>query len=229
MKAVVLLSGGLDSSTCLALAKSEGYDCYALSFFYDQKHAIELEAAKRIAKTYRVAEHLIYPLSVDIFQGSALTEKTRSVPEFNPSMTEAPSTYVPARNTVFLSIALAWAEVLEADAIFIGVSSVDYSNYVDCRPAFIDAFQTLARCGTQRGVAGRPIEIKAPLQHLTKAETIQLGQRLGLDYGLTSSCYQPDERGRACGQCDSCHFRKSAFQALQLVDPIAYQDQGKSK
>lgn len=222
MKAVVLLSGGLDSTTCLAYAKQQGFDCYALSFNYDQRHAAELDAARVIATHYEVVEHLVYPLNVDIFKGSALTDKAIAVPCYQESSIQIPSTYVPARNTVFLSIALAWAEVVGAHDIFIGVSSVDYSNYADCRPEFIAAFQVLANKATKCGVEGQSIQIRAPLQYLSKAETIALGRKLGVDYAMTTSCYQLDEHRRACGYCDSCVLRRNAFLQLNLTDPTLY-------
>lgn len=221
-KAVILLSGGLDSTTCLAIAKSQEYECHTLSFNYQQKHSVELEAAKKIAQQFGVKSHTILDLPTTSFQGSALTEAAIAIP-MNLHSSEIPSTYVPARNTVFLSFALGLAETLEAFDIFIGVSFVDYSGYVDCRPEYIAAFQNLANLATKAGVEGKITTINAPLLHLSKAETIQLGQRLGVDYSMTVSCYQADAQGRACGQCDSCYYRKKGFSEAKFVDPTIYQ------
>ena len=219
-KAVVLLSGGLDSSTVLAKAQAEGYKVYALSFDYGQRHDSELDAAKRIAAQVQVAEHKVVPMSLRTIGGSALTDADIAVPT---EATEGiPATYVPARNTVFLSIALGWAEVLDADAIFIGVSAVDYSGYPDCRPEYIAAFEKMANLATKRGVEGRPITIVTPLINLTKAQTVQLGSSLGVDYALTVSCYQANVRGEACGVCDSCRLRKKGFAEAGLADPTRY-------
>lgn len=220
-KAVVLLSGGLDSTTCLALAKSQGYECYALSFSYEQRHAIELNAAMNIAQHMDAIEHKIVNLDVSLFQGSALTDQNLQVPAYNDS-TEIPITYVPARNTIFLSIALAYAESIGARDIFIGASSVDFSHYPDCRPEFIQAFQTLANLATKAGVEGDHITIHAPLQFLSKAQTIEMGTKLGVDYRLTLSCYQANDIGEACGECDSCMFRKRGFASVGLSDPTRY-------
>jgi len=221
-KAVVLLSGGLDSATCLAYAHSKNITCYALSFDYGQKHRAELNAAQHIAQDYRVKQHRIIDLtSVGRLGGSALTDSAYSVPDHRDS-TEIPITYVPARNTVMLSIALGWAEVLAADSIWIGVSAVDYSGYPDCRPEYIQAFSQLANLATKRGVEGNPIRIETPLIHLSKAETIQLGTSLGLDYAKTISCYQATTDGLACGRCDSCHLRKKGFTEAGLVDSTRY-------
>jgi len=220
-KAVVLLSGGLDSSTCLALAKSQGYECHSLSFSYQQRHSVELEAAQRIAKVMGVAEHKIVDLDVRLFAGSALTDHQIEVPDFQES-SEIPLTYVPARNTIFLSMALGFAESMGARDIFIGVSSIDYSHYPDCRPEFIEAFQAVANLGTKAAVQGEPFALHAPLQYLTKAETIVLGSSLGVDYSLTVSCYQANEAGQACGQCDSCTFRKRGFLEAGVEDPTLY-------
>ena len=224
-KAVVLLSGGLDSTTVLAHAQSKGYECYAISFDYAQRHQKELEAAKNIAQHFKVREHKI----VDCFflsdlGQSSLTDKKISVPKFNAQDTSIPSTYVPARNTIFLSLALGWAEVLGAQAIFIGVSSVDYSGYPDCRPEFIQAYQQLADQALKRSVEGDPIEIIAPLVHLSKAQTISLGQSLGVDYSLTISCYN-FVKDKACGVCDSCLFRAQGFSDAGVVDPTDYEKQ----
>lgn len=221
-KAVILLSGGLDSSTCLAIAGSEGFDCYALSFAYGQRHCVELAAARRIAQSFGVVEHRVINLDIGQLGGSALTDERLSVPDFEPS-SAIPATYVPARNTIFLSIALGYAEVIDAQAIFIGANAVDYSNYPDCRPEFIEAFQQLANLGTRAGVEGRGFNIHAPLLHLTKAEIIARGLSLGVDYSLTVSCYQANEEGAACGRCDSCAFRRQGFIAAGVMDPTHYQ------
>ena len=225
-KAIVLLSGGLDSTTCLAIAQSKGYDCYALSFRYGQKHSSELLAAARIADLSKVKLHRIIELDLGSFGGSALTDDAIDVPTSNDSEIShgIPVTYVPARNTVFLSIALAWAEVLQADYIFAGVNAVDYSGYPDCRPEYIDAFQTMADLATKAGVEGKGVKLKTPLINLTKVDIIRLGESLGVDYSQTVSCYQADENGRACGQCDSCLIRKQAFESALDEDPTIYID-----
>ncbi|WP_415885028.1 7-cyano-7-deazaguanine synthase QueC [Neptuniibacter sp. QD37_6] len=220
-KAVVLLSGGLDSATALAMAAERGYSCYVLSFDYGQRSLTELNAAKKIAKQLNVAEHRVIRLHLEDFGGSALTDHSIDVPEEESD--EIPVTYVPARNTVFMSLALGWAEVLEADAIFIGVNAVDYSGYPDCRPEYIAAFETMANLATKRGVSGDPIRIETPLIDLTKEEIIQEGTRLGVDYGLTVSCYQADDEGQACGACDSCRLRAKGFVDAGLEDPTRYQ------
>lgn len=217
-KAVVLLSGGLDSTTCLALAASQGFCCYALSFSYGQNHSAELLAAQRIATDYKVAQHHIITLSPQLFRNSALTDNRLAVPAFQ-ECTEIPVTYVPARNTVFLAMALSLAESTGARDIFIGASSVDYSHYPDCRPEFISAFQTLANLGTKAGVTGDRFTIHAPLQHLSKAQTIQLGISLGVDYSLTVSCYQASDVGETCGECDSCTLRYRGFTGAGIEDP----------
>lgn len=220
-KAVVLLSGGLDSTTVLAQAKAEGYELYALSFDYGQRHDAELDAAKRIAKAMAVVEHKVIPIDLASLGGSALTDHSLDVPT---EQTEGiPVTYVPARNTVFLSIALGWAEVLGAQHIFIGVSAVDYSGYPDCRPEYIEAYERLANLATRMGVEGRAVKIHTPLIHLSKAETVALGSRLGVDYGLTVSCYQANQIGEACGRCDSCRLRQKGFAEASLPDPTRYQ------
>jgi len=220
-KAVVLVSGGLDSATTLALAQEQGYACYAISFDYGQRHRCELEAASKVAQTAGVVEHKVISLNLDNIGGSALTDTAIAVPD---QPTEGiPVTYVPARNTVFLSLALAWAEVLAADAIFIGVNAVDYSGYPDCRPEFIAAFTNLAKLATKAGVEGHPIGVETPLIHLSKAEIVQQGLRLGVDYADTLSCYDPDEAGRACGRCDSCRLRAAGFKGAGVVDPTRYQ------
>ncbi len=222
-KAVVLLSGGLDSATCVAIAKAEGYAPYALSFDYGQRQRAELAAASQVAEQLSVIEHRIVKLGIGDFGGSALTDHTIAVPEDTPNTNEIPVTYVPARNTIFLSIATGWAEVLGANAVFIGVSAIDFSNYPDCRPEFIAAFEQVARLATKAGTAGSAFHIHTPLIHLTKAETIQAGLRLGVDYSLTVSCYQADAQGRACGRCHSCHFRKKGFAEAGVPDPTRYQ------
>ncbi|HVP47213.1 MAG TPA: 7-cyano-7-deazaguanine synthase QueC [Bryobacteraceae bacterium] len=222
-KAVCLLSGGLDSSVCLALARSQGFECYALSFDYGQRHRVELESAKRVAQSLGVAQHLVVPIDLRVFGGSALTSnlavpKGRSPDEMTA---EIPITYVPARNTVFLSLALAWAEVLGSANIFIGVNALDYSGYPDCRPEFIEAFEYLANLATKAGVEGRMgLKIHTPLIRLSKAEIVKLGVQLGLDFSLTHSCYDPDEAGRPCGQCDSCLLRRKGFEEAGVKDPL---------
>lgn len=222
-KAVILLSGGLDSTTCLAIAKSQGFDCYALSFDYGQRHSAELNAAKLIALAWGV-EHKIFRLDMGQFGGSALTDTKINVPDYNQKKSDIPVTYVPARNTIFLSIALAWAEVLGAKAIFIGVSAIDYSNYPDCRPEYIHAFQNLANFATKLGVEEAGISIQTPLIQLSKAETIQLGASLGVDYAMTVSCYKLSDAGQACGQCDSCGLRIKGFKDANIDDPTRYLD-----
>jgi 7-cyano-7-deazaguanine synthase len=220
-KAVVLVSGGLDSATTLALAQEQGYVCYALSFDYGQRHRCELDAARKVAEAAGVVEHKVITLNLDNIGGSALTDIAIPVPQ---QATEGiPVTYVPARNTVFLALGLGWAEVLEAEAIFIGVNAVDYSGYPDCRPEFIEAFAHMAQLATKAGVEGRPIRIETPLIHLSKAEIIQQGMRLGVNYANTISCYDPDTEGRACGQCDSCRLRAAGFEAAGVADPTRYQ------
>lgn len=219
-KAVVLLSGGLDSTTCLALARSQGYECYAVSFSYGQRHSVELQAAARIAQHYGVS-HKIVSLDVGLFGGSALTDQSIDVPDYQEG-NSIPVTYVPARNTIFLSMALGLAESIGSRDIFIGASSVDYSHYPDCRPEFIKAFQDLANCATKAGVEGDLFTIHAPLQFLSKVQTIELGLKLGVDYRLTVSCYQANDEGQACGECDSCTFRKIGFQGAGIDDPTLY-------
>jgi len=219
-RAVVLLSGGLDSATTLAIAKDDGYDCFALSCNYGQKHAAELRAARKVAKFLGAEEHRQIKIPIGEFGGSALTDKDVSVPEDGGD--GIPVTYVPARNTVLLSLALAWAEVLEADAIFIGVNAVDYSGYPDCRPGFIAAFQQLVAVATKRTVEGGTISLVAPLIAFSKAKIIERGTALGVDYSLTVSCYQADARGRACGQCDACRIRADGFKAVGIADPTRY-------
>ena len=222
-KAVVLLSGGLDSTTCLAIAKNQGFACYGLSFDYGQKHRAELAAAKRVAAAFGVEKQVVLPLAFGQLGGSALTDPNIKVPDFSDAGT-IPVTYVPARNTTFLAIALGWAEILEAEAIFIGVSAVDYSGYPDCRPEFIDDFQLLANLASKTGVEGKPILIHTPLLYLSKAETIHKGLALKVDYGLTVSCYQATDDGQACGRCDSCELRKEGFRSAGVVDPTQYKE-----
>ncbi|HEY1027592.1 MAG TPA: 7-cyano-7-deazaguanine synthase QueC [Pseudomonas sp.] len=219
-KAVILLSGGLDSATVVAMAKAEGYCCYSMSFDYGQRHRAELQAAERVAKQLGVVEHKVIGLNLNGIGGSSLTDSRIAVPE---SPTEGiPSTYVPARNTVFLALALGWAEVLDARDIFIGVNAVDYSGYPDCRPEFVEAFERMANLATKAGVEGQGFNIRAPLQQMSKGEIIQAGMRLGVDYALTVSCYQADDEGRACGKCDSCRLRAAGFLAAGVPDATRY-------
>ena len=220
-KAVILLSGGLDSATMLAMTQSQGYDCHALSLDYGQRHNVELQAAARIAAQANVREHKIIPLALDAIGGSALTDTAIDVPD-QPGE-GIPVTYVPARNTVFLSLALGWAEVLGAWDIFIGVNAVDYSGYPDCRPEFIEAFTQLARLATKGGVEGGEFNIHAPLIEMGKADIIREGMRLGVDYADTLSCYVADEAGRACGACDACRLRAAGFAGAGVEDPTRYQ------
>jgi 7-cyano-7-deazaguanine synthase len=219
--AICLLSGGLDSATCLAVARSEGFECYSLSFDYGQRHRIELQNAAKIATSLGSVRHLIVPIDLRLFGSSALTADV-DVPK--SGVTEGiPITYVPARNTVFLSFALAWAEVLSCSDIFIGVNAIDYSGYPDCRPEFIAAFERMANLATKAGVEGRTrVHIHTPLLQLSKSEIIKLGGSLGVDFGLTHSCYDPDERGRSCGLCDSCRLRLKGFVEAGVEDPIEY-------
>ena len=220
-KAVILFSGGLDSTTCLALAKAQGFACYALSFRYDQRHAYETVAASKIAQQMGVVEHRIVHLDIGQFGGSALTDLNIDVPDYQAS-NEIPITYVPARNTIFLANALSFAEVIGAYDIFIGANAIDYSNYPDCRSEFIQTFETLANLATKAGVEGERFTIQAPLLHLTKAEIIQMGNQLGIDYSQTVSCYQLDAQGAACGRCDSCVLRQQGFLAAGVLDPTHY-------
>lgn len=225
MKAVCLLSGGLDSSTCLGVALRDGFDCYALSFDYGQRHRVELEAAAKIARHFRVREHRTACIDLRAFGASALTSeievpKHRSMAEMGHGI---PVTYVPARNTIFLSYALAWAEVLECSHIFIGVNAIDYSGYPDCRPEYIQAFERMANLATKAGVEGRTrTQIHTPLIQLGKAEIVRLGAEVGVDFSLTHSCYDPDREGRPCGLCDSCLLRKKGFQEAGILDPLEY-------
>lgn len=219
-KAVILLSGGLDSATVVAMAKAEGYQCYSMSFDYGQRHRVELQVAERVAQQLGVIEHKVVGLNLNGIGGSALTDLSIDVPE-SPSL-GIPITYVPARNTVFLALALGWAEVLEAQDIFIGVNAVDYSGYPDCRPEFIEAFERMANLATKAGVEGEGFRIRAPLQYLSKAQIIQTGLANGVDYALTVSCYQADDEGRACGKCDSCRLRAEGFANAGVADPTRY-------
>ena len=222
-KAVCLLSGGLDSSTCLALARRDGWECHALSFDYGQRHRIELEAAARVARSLGAAEHLVVNIDLRVFGSSALTGDMAVPKGRAPAQMagEIPATYVPARNTVFLSFALAWAEVLGAADIFIGVNALDYSGYPDCRPEYIEAYERMANLATKSGVEGRTrVRIRTPLIRLSKAEIVKLGAELGLEFGLTHSCYDPDAQGRPCGQCDSCVLRRKGFEEAGIADPL---------
>lgn len=221
-KAIVLLSGGLDSTTTLAIAKSQGFDCYALSFDYGQKQNAELDSAVKIAKQFGAIEHRIMRISLSDIGGSALTDEKIDVPAFKES-DEIPITYVPARNTVFLSFALAWAEVLQAQNIFIGVNALDYSGYPDCRPEYIEAYEKMANLATKQGVEGQSIKIHTPLISLTKSQIIEKGLPLGIDYALTTSCYQANDKGEACGVCDACAYRKMGFEKANIADPTRYQ------
>ena len=221
-RAIVLLSGGLDSATCLAIAREAGFDCYALSIAYGQRHTAELAAARRVAQSRGAREHRLAHVSLGEFGGSALTDSSIPVP-IEGAVGGIPVTYVPARNTVMLSIALAWAEVLGAQDIYVGVNAVDYSGYPDCRPEFIAAFEAMANLATKAGTEGARITIHAPLIQLSKAGIIQLGTALGVDYAQTVSCYQADDAGRACGVCDACRLRKAGFEAAGIPDPTPYQ------
>ena len=222
-KAVVLVSGGLDSTTCLAIARRQGFELYALTLSYGQRHKVEIQAARKAAKAYRVKKHLELEVPLTAFGGSALTDakirvpKSRSLKEMGKGI---PSTYVPARNTVFLSLALAWAEVLGAEHLFIGVNALDYSGYPDCRPEFIRAFEKLAKLATKKGVGGKwKLKIHTPLIRMSKAQIIKTGLKLGVDYGLTHSCYDPKRNGRPCGRCDSCRLREKGFREVGCLDP----------
>ncbi|MDR2195777.1 MAG: 7-cyano-7-deazaguanine synthase QueC [Gallionellaceae bacterium] len=218
--AVVLLSGGLDSATVLALAREQSYACHALSVDYGQRHHAELAAAQRVARAQGAVQHRVIHIDLAAFGGSALTDASIAVPE-QPSA-GIPLTYVPARNTIMLSLALAWAEVLNAQDIFIGVNAVDYSGYPDCRPDYIAAFERMANLATKAAIEGKPLTVHAPLQNFSKADIIRAGARLGVDYGATVSCYQADEDGRACGVCDSCRLRRAGFEAAGVDDPTRY-------
>ena len=221
-KAIVLLSGGLDSTTVLAIAKAHDFECYALSFDYGQKQRSELESAKTIAKQSKVVEHRIMKISLADIGGSALTDDKIDVPKYSKS-DEIPVTYVPARNTIFLSFALAWAEVIDCQKIYIGVNALDYSGYPDCRPEFIKAFEDMANLATKQSVEGEKIEIKTPLISMTKAEIIQKGLSLGVNYSQTISCYLANSNGEACGECDACVLRINGFKNANIKDPTFYQ------
>jgi 7-cyano-7-deazaguanine synthase len=219
-KAIVLLSGGLDSATCLLIAREEGFEVFALSFDYGQRHRVELERARALAARYGASDHRILRLDLPARGSSALTDPETAVPRDSLGSEPIPITYVPARNTLFLSHAIAWAEVIEAADVFIGANALDYSGYPDCRPEFLEAFERTANLGTKAGVEGRRFRIRAPLLSMTKAEIIGLAARLGLDFDLTVSCYDPSESGRPCGHCDSCLLRSRGFQAAGLIDPL---------
>ncbi len=224
-RAVVLLSGGLDSATALAIAKRDGFEPFAISFDYGQRHAFELEAARRVARAAQVRQHIVFELNLRAFGGSALTAdlavpKDRAAAEMADGI---PVTYVPARNTIFLSVALGWAETLETSDIFLGVNALDYSGYPDCRPEYLQAFERMANLGTKAGVEGKAVwRIHASLVHMSKAEIIRTGTNLGVDYSLTHSCYDPDSAGRPCGRCDSCQLRLKGFAEAGLTDPLDY-------
>lgn len=219
-KAVILVSGGLDSTTVIAIAQSQGFDCYTLSFDYGQRHRAELMAAERVSSAMGVCEHKVVNLDLSTIGGSALTDMDIDVPEEETS--GIPVTYVPARNTVFLSIGLGWAEVLGADDIFIGVNAVDYSGYPDCRPEYIEAFERVANLATKAGVEGHQLRIQTPLMKLSKSDIVRWGINLGVDYSMTVSCYQADETGAACGKCDSCRLRRIGFEEAEVEDPTRY-------
>ena len=219
-RAVILLSGGLDSATLVAMVRAQGYSCYTLSFDYGQRHRAELHAAERVARELGVVEHKVIGLNFNGIGGSALTDSSIDVPEA-PSA-GIPLTYVPARNTVFLSLALGWAEVLKARDIFIGVNALDYNGYPDCRPEYVEAFERMANLATKAGVEGQGFSIQAPLQNMSKADIVKAGVGLGVDYALTVSCYQADDSGRACGKCDACRLRAEGFKNAAIADPTRY-------
>ena len=221
-RAVILLSGGLDSATCLLIAREEGYDVHALSFDYGQRHAVELDAARAIAAKYGVREHRVVRLDYPGRGASALTDLGMAVPKDSLGREAIPSTYVPARNTLFLAHALAWAEVLDAEAIFIGANALDYSGYPDCRPEFLEAFERAANLGTRRGIEGSPFRIHAPLLRSSKAEIIRRAAALGLDFALTTSCYEPGPKREPCGACDSCLLREKGFREAGMADPARH-------
>ena len=221
MRAVVLLSGGLDSYTAAAAARADGHELFALTIRYGQIHVTELDAARRVATALSVSKHVELDVNLAAFGGSSLVGEGDIPKDRSLDATDVPSTYVPARNTIFLSLALGWAEVIGAEGIVIGVNALDYSGYPDCRPEYIAAFEHLATLATRAGVEGRPFQVLAPLQHLTKAEIIRLGLTLGLDYGLTHSCYAPAADGRPCGRCDSCRLRAKGFEEAGVQDPVA--------
>jgi len=218
--AVILLSGGLDSATVLAMARQQGFGCYALSVDYGQRHHAELDAARRVSTALGAVEHRVVSIDLTGFGGSALTDNSIAVPEI--ASTGIPSTYVPARNTIMLSLALAWAEVLQAQDIFFGVNAVDYSGYPDCRPEYVEAFERMANLATKAAVEGKPLKLHAPLLHMSKAEIIRQGTQLGVDFSLTVSCYQADDEGRACGLCDSCRLRRAGFEEAAISDATRY-------
>ena len=222
-KAVVLSSGGIDSTTVMAIAKQEGFEIYGLSFFYEQRHSVEIEAARKVADVMGVKKHLIIDIDLKKIGGSALTDNNLNVPKHRNIQRmpdEIPVTYVPARNTIFLSYALAWSEVLQSSDIFIGVNAIDYSGYPDCRPEYIEAFERMANLATKAGVEGKTkLKIRTPLIHMTKAEIIKKGVDLGVDFSLTHSCYDPSSDGLACGECDSCIIRKQGFKEAGIIDP----------
>lgn len=220
-RAVVLLSGGLDSATVLAIARSQGYDCFTISFDYGQRHRAELNASALLSEQLGASLHKVIDIDLTAIGGSALTDINIDVPHEHHE--GIPVTYVPARNTIFMSIALGWAEVLEAEAIFVGVNAVDYSGYPDCRPEYIAAFENMANLATKSGVEGHPLKIATPLIDLSKQDIIRRGVKLGVDYSLTVSCYEADETGRACGKCDSCRFRRQGFEQAGITDPTRYQ------
>tara|TARA_B100001029_G_scaffold54631_1_gene43990 strand:+ start:1809 stop:2489 length:681 start_codon:yes stop_codon:yes gene_type:complete len=226
MKAVVLVSGGLDSTTCLAMAREKGFDLYALTFNYGQRHDHELNSAKMVVDFFNIQNHSIIDIDLAQFGGSALTDQIDVPKERNLSdMGEIPVTYVPARNTVFLSLALAWAEVLGSFDIFIGVNALDYSGYPDCRPEYISSFEKTANLATKAGVSGSSFRIHTPLIDLTKSEIVKVGMDLGVDYSLTSSCYDPDQEGNPCGLCDACYLRLKGFKEAGIIDPLSYSNQ----
>ena len=226
MKAVVLVSGGLDSTTCLAMAREKGFDLYALTFNYGQRHDHELNSAKMVVDFFNIQNHSIIDIDLAQFGGSALTDQI-DVPKKRDlsDMAEIPVTYVPARNTVFLSLALAWAEVLGSFDIFIGVNALDYSGYPDCRPEYISSFEKTANLATKAGVSGSSFRIHTPLIDLTKSEIVKVGMNLGVDYSLTSSCYDPDQDGNPCGLCDACYLRLKGFKEAGIIDPLSYSNQ----
>jgi 7-cyano-7-deazaguanine synthase len=225
-KAVVLSSGGIDSTTVMAIAKQEGFEIFSLSFFYGQRHFFEIEAARKVADTLGAKKHLIIDIDLKKIGGSALTDNNIDVPKYKNTQRmpdEIPVTYVPARNTIFLSYALAWAEVLQSSDIFIGVNAIDYSGYPDCRPEYIESFERMANLATKTGVEGKTkLKIRVPLIHMTKAQIIKKGVELGVDYSLTRSCYDPSSDNLACGQCDSCIIRKQGFKEAGIIDPTEY-------
>lgn len=221
-KSIILFSGGLDSTTCLAIAADQGYECYTLSFEYGQKHESEVAFAKAAASQLKVAEHRVLTLPIGSYGGSSLTDDSLLIQDYKPA-SEIPSTYVPARNTIFLSFAVSWGEVVGAYDIFIGANVMDYSGYPDCRPDYLAAFERVAVLGTKAGSEGQTFKIHAPLLRLTKADIIREGVKLGVDYRQTVSCYRADEQGRACGKCDSCVFRKKGFEEAGMADPTMYQ------